>query len=229
VTPRLIATRSALPCLLFGANSAAAQSPGSGLEQHWILALLAAMLILVGVFLVLVVTMNRNQQLHRHLRHNRRRITRELRSICRHVEQIRQTLQDAGMNDSFCGPQSTQIPDQSQLYREQMTELQHQHERLRRVSQHISTHPQAFPNARNLQNFVAKADRFLTAIEEEFEQYCSSSSAANEGVDRETLHHLRHFTAPDRKNFEGRFIAPMKRLIRILRSESRSGRSRQRR
>ena len=228
MTPPRFAIRSALSFLLFAANSAAAQSPGSGFDQNWILALVVMMLTLVGVFLTLVVNMNRNQRLRRHLRHDRRRIARELRSICRHVEQIRQTLQDAGLNDRFSGSPSAQSPEQSQFYREQIIELQQQHERLRHVSQHFAAHPKAFPNARNLQNFVVKADHFLTAIEEEFEEYWASISAASESVDLETLHHLRHFTAADRKNFQDRFIAPMKRLIRILRSESRSGRSRHR-
>jgi len=217
--------RPTLTCLLFAAGPAAAQSPESGFEKHWILALVAVLLTLVGVFLSFVVTMARNQRLRRHLRHDRRRVMRELRSICRHIEQIRQTLQEAGLDDHFAGRQSAQNPDQSQLYREQMTALQKQLERLRHASQHFSAHPKAFPNARNLQHFIVKADHYLAEIGEEFEQHWPSISSANEGVDLESLHHLRHFTAADRKNFQGHFIAPMKRLIRILRSDSRSGRS----
>ncbi len=225
---RRFAIRSTLACWLLATSPAAAQSAGSGFEQHWILALVAVMLTLVGVFLSFVVTMARNQRVHRHLRHDRRRVMRELRSICRQVEQVRQTLQDAGLDDDFSGRQSVQHPDQSELYRGQMIELQKQLERLRHVSQHLGAHPKAFPNARNLQHFVAKADHFLTEIAEEFEQHWAAISSANEGVDLELLQHLRHFATADRKHFQGHFIAPMKRLIRILRSESRSGRSHRR-
>jgi len=216
---------SALPYLMLAATSADAQGFDSGSEYAWLLITVASMFVLAGVFIAILVGLARNQRTRRRLRRDRQRVLSELRGICHEVEKIRQNLQEAGLDDGFAGLQSARYPAQSRHYHEQMTELQKQLGRLRGLRQHFAAHPNTFPNGRSLHKLISNIDHFLAGLSDEFEQNWPSIGAANEGVDRETLVHLRRYTSADRSEFDSHFIAPSKRLIRMVRSNRRTGRT----
>ncbi len=212
--------------MMLAATSAHARGLDSSSEYTWLLITVGSMFALAGVFIAILVGLARNQRTRRRLRRERQRVLSELRGICHEVEEIRQNLQEAGLDDGFAGLQSAQYPTQSRHYHEQMTELQKQLGRLRGLRQYFAAHPNTFPNGRSLHKLIGKIDHFLTGLSDEFEQNWPSIGAANEGVDLDALVHLRQFTCSDRSEFDSRFVAPSKRLIRMVRSDRRTGRTR---